>query len=151
MRISGPLYMYLGHRLWNYGAQESLFVVLSFSDSKQYPFTAALTEFSSRRMAGSRFEPVILSLTFCIIIESLQPSTTAPLFISTSCVRWVSGLIRLPFIRHLWAKSRLPYKFYVLEQIGLSKQCRPRSDCFWRSSLIRAYAVCHSVSIFWMH
>ena len=24
----------------------------------------------------------------------------------------------------------LPYKFYVLGQIGLSKQCRPRSDCF---------------------
>ena len=23
----------------------------------------------------------------------------------------------------------LPYKFYVLGQIGLSKQCRPRSDC----------------------
>ena len=22
------------------------------------------------------------------------------------------------------------YKFYVLGQIGLSKQCRPRSDCF---------------------
>ena len=26
--------------------------------------------------------------------------------------------------------SKLPYKFYVLGQIGLSKQCRPRSDCF---------------------
>ena len=25
---------------------------------------------------------------------------------------------------------KLPYKFYVLGQIGLSKQCRPRSDCF---------------------
>ena len=25
---------------------------------------------------------------------------------------------------------RVPYKFYVLGQIGLSKQCRPRSDCF---------------------
>ena len=24
----------------------------------------------------------------------------------------------------------IPYKFYVLGQIGLSKQCRPRSDCF---------------------
>ena len=24
----------------------------------------------------------------------------------------------------------LPYKFYVLAQIGLSKQGRPRSDCF---------------------
>ena len=24
----------------------------------------------------------------------------------------------------------VPYKFYVLGQVGLSKQCRPRSDCF---------------------
>ena len=45
---------------------------------------------------------------------------------------------------------KLPYKSYVLGQIGLSKQCRPRSDCFWRSSLIRVYPVCHSISIFWM-
>ena len=44
----------------------------------------------------------------------------------------------------------VPYKFYVLGQISLSKQCRPRSDCL-RSSLIRIYAVCHSISIFWMH
>ena len=30
-----------------------------------------------------------------------------------------------------WVKFKhLPYKFYVLGQIGLSKQCRPRSDCF---------------------
>ena len=49
------------------------------------------------------------------------------------------------------ARSLLPYKFYVLGQIGLSKQCRPRSDCFSRSSLIRVYTVCHSISIFWMH
>ena len=48
-------------------------------------------------------------------------------------------------------KLNIPYKFYVLEQTGLSKQCRPRSDCFFRSSLIRVYAVCHSISIFWMH
>ena len=40
---------------------------------------------------------------------------------------------------------KVPYKFYVLGQIGLSKQCRPRS----RSSLIKVYAVCHSISIFW--
>ena len=26
--------------------------------------------------------------------------------------------------------TQVPYKFYVLGQIGLSKQCRPRSDCF---------------------
>ena len=27
-------------------------------------------------------------------------------------------------------QQQLPYKFYVLGQIGLIKQCRPRSDCF---------------------
>ena len=48
-------------------------------------------------------------------------------------------------------KRCILYKFLVLGQIGLSKQCRPRSDCFWRSSLIRVYAVCHSISISWMH
>ena len=37
--------------------------------------------------------------------------------------------------------KQLPYKFYVLVQIGLSR----------RSSLIRVYAVCHSISMFWMH
>ena len=30
----------------------------------------------------------------------------------------------------------IPYKFYVLGQIGLSKQCRPRSDCFFRSGFM---------------
>ena len=41
------------------------------------------------------------------------------------------GLLR----SHLWCPDdlpglwdRIPYKFYVLGQIGLSKQCRPRSD-----------------------
>ena len=33
----------------------------------------------------------------------------------------------------------------------LGKQCRPRSDCFWRSSLIRVSTVCHSVCIVWTH
>ena len=63
---------------------------------------------------------------------------------------WVMGLIgsllqQLVFLRLLTVeRSKLfsfchlndfsillvPYKFYVLGQIGLSKQCRPRSDCF---------------------
>ena len=61
----------------------------------------------------------------------------------------VSGLSFWQSTKH--NSCLLPYKFYVLGQVGLSKQCRPRSDCFWRSSLIRVYAVCHSISIFWMH
>ena len=36
----------------------------------------------------------------------------------------------------------------VVCQTSLDKQCRPRSDCFWRSSLIRVFPVCYSDSIF---
>ena len=36
-------------------------------------------------------------------------------------------------------------------QTGLGKQCRPRSDCSWRNSLIRVYTVCNSRYIFQMH
>ena len=36
-------------------------------------------------------------------------------------------------------------------QIGLSKQCRPRSDCSSWSSLIRVFSVCYSACIFWTH
>ena len=33
--------------------------------------------------------------------------------------------------KHMSKNSlHIPHKFYVLGQIGLSKQCRPRSDCF---------------------
>ena len=35
--------------------------------------------------------------------------------------------------------------------IGLGKQCRPRSDCSSKSSLIRVYTVCSSVYIFLKH
>ena len=35
----------------------------------------------------------------------------------------------------------------VYRQLGLGKQCRHRSDCSWRSSLIRVYTVCNSVCI----
>ena len=54
-------------------------------------------------------------------------------------VRWLFGLFYsclsyLPFtFSSLEDESVLievPYKFYVLGQLGLSKQCRPRSDCF---------------------
>ena len=30
----------------------------------------------------------------------------------------------------------------------MCKQCRPRSDCSWRSRLIRVYTVCHSIKYF---
>ena len=71
-----------------------------------------------------------------------------------NCELWVWSHNRSLFETHhisLDPDFIVPYKFYVLGQIGLSKQCRPRSDCFWRSSLIRVYAVCHSISILWMH
>ena len=43
------------------------------------------------------------------------------------------------------------YRNEVFGQICLGKQCRPRSDCSYRSSLIRVYTVCHSVCIIWTH
>ena len=54
-------------------------------------------------------------------------------------VRWLFGLFYscLSYLAFTFSsledKSVLievPYKFYVLGQLGLSKQCRPRSDCF---------------------
>ena len=39
----------------------------------------------------------------------------------------------------------------VAFQNDLYKQCRPRSDCFWRSSLIRVFPVCYSAKrFFWI-
>ena len=41
-------------------------------------------------------------------------------------------MLEIRYFSLLYAQFHLliPYKFYVLGQIGLSKQCRPRSDCF---------------------
>ena len=41
-------------------------------------------------------------------------------------------------------------KFWTIAacQKSLDKQCSPRSDCFWRSSLIRAFTVCYSYKHF---
>ena len=46
---------------------------------------------------------------------------------------------------------RIAIIFLSFGQKGLGKQCRPRSECFWRSSLIRVYTVCHSICTFWTH
>ena len=35
-----------------------------------------------------------------------------------------------------------------LTKCYICKQCRPRSDCSWRSSLIRVFTVCHSIKHF---
>ena len=54
-------------------------------------------------------------------------------------------------------QKKLFWKYYgkcskvrtlVACQKGLDKLCRPRSDSFWRSSLIRAFPVCHSAKHF---
>ena len=44
-----------------------------------------------------------------------------------------------------------PIGIVMIGQICQGKQCRPRSDCSSRSSLIRVYTVCHSVCIVWTH
>ena len=38
----------------------------------------------------------------------------------------------------------LKFRTLVACPKGLDKKCRPRSDCFWRSSLIRVFPVCYS-------
>ena len=38
----------------------------------------------------------------------------------------------------------------IVCQKSLDKQCRPRSDCFFRSSLIRVFPVCYSDEHFWI-
>ena len=35
----------------------------------------------------------------------------------------------------------------IFSEIGLGKQCRPRSDCSKRSSVIRVFTVCYSICI----
>ena len=40
------------------------------------------------------------------------------------------------------------FQTLVACQKGLDNQCRPRSDCFWRSCLIRVFPVCHADKYF---
>ena len=89
--------------------------------------------------------------SYLLIIPSFHANTLNSL--QNTCIRqnhWAMAQ-HAALVSEDLPQMYLPYKFYVLGQIGLSKQYRPRSDCFWRSSLIRVYAVCHSISIFWMH
>ena len=44
----------------------------------------------------------------------------------------------------LYTVNVLKFRTLVACQKGIDKQCRPRSDCFWRSSLIRVFSVCYS-------
>ena len=57
-------------------------------------------------------------------------------FLQSVC-KYVYNIIEFTESKHWHLKKyycleirHIPYKFYVLGQIGLSKQCRPRSDCF---------------------
>ena len=52
-----------------------------------------------------------------------------------------------------WMEFNLLLWSLVYGQTGLGKQCRPRSDCFRRTSLIRVRTVCHSayMFMFWTH
>ena len=52
----------------------------------------------------------------------------------------------------LWRNSTtvnvINFGTLVACQICIDKQCRPRPDCFWRSSLIWAFPVCYSDKYF---
>ena len=68
-------------------------------------------------------------------------------------------VLKSTFSKHgLWVfyKCALPNNlstviFLSFRTVRSGKQCRPRSDCSYRSSLIRVYTVCNSLCIFWMH
>ena len=62
---------------------------------------------------------------------------------------WFQSIVTL-YKDHFSVKHTHTKKFWILGQIPvvLSKQCRPRSDCSSRSSLIRVYTVCHSICIY---
>ena len=51
-------------------------------------------------------------------------------------------------ISHRLYIAVLKFVTLVICKKGLGKQRRPRSDCFWRSSLIRVFPVCYSDKYF---
>ena len=71
-------------------------------------------------------------LSLCCFIDLILPGD----YVQTVTARWT-------------LQRKLPQSPYVLGQMGIRKQCRPRLD--WRSSLIRVYTVCDSFYIIWMH
>ena len=86
-------------------------------------------------LIGHLFSPII-SYFFLSVSErrlkyrlkySLEEPLTPEHQTSQATKLWIQCLI-------LW----LPYKFYVLGQIGLSKQCRPRSEAVWSGSTLFA-------------
>ena len=55
----------------------------------------------------------------------------------------------LSIYRTVYSKGTMVnFKHQMVRQNGICKQCRPRSDCSWRSNLIRVYSVCHSTEYF---
>ena len=81
----------------------------------------------------------------CIDPKNLDRHTTAKIVgRSSSLIRDCTVYIQ----PHFWDTSLLTVNFLKFctpkfKQNGMYKQCRPRSDCSWRSSLIRVYTVCH--------
>ena len=56
--------------------------------------------------------------------------------------------LKLRPLHYLDQPLSVPYVFQYFWQIDICKQCRPRSDCPFRSSLIRVYTVCHFTKYF---
>ena len=76
---------------------------------------------------------------------------TVPLVYKASML--ITGMQPLLMIRIIVKKIEMKKKTHILtvRQVCLCKQCRPRSNCSWRNSLIWVYIVCHSICIFWTH
>ena len=86
-----------------------------------------------------------LGLEYIIIWEFLHVIMNNPIRIVCICM---GKIIRIQRVQ--WEKEKasminvLKFLTLVSCQKGLDKQSRPRSDCFWRSSLIRVFPVCYS-------
>ena len=98
-----------------------------------------LTEASPRSI-------LVLSGRYHIISNaSLVNNCIIMLLKAEQCSRW---FLHLSYPPKLSATTVNVLKFQTLHVVAcqncLNKQRRPRSDCFWRSSLIRVFSVCFS-------
>ena len=72
------------------------------------------------------------------------------LFLYKTCCGYLSKAPhtskKYPQHMFLWRNTKIPNT--KVWQNGICKQCRPRSDCSWRSNLISVYTVCHATKYF---
>ena len=73
-----------------------------------------------------------MDLDFWYRFKQGNPHLTAEFHMTNYHILGLFGEKKFPFYSQVNTVHvmKVPYKFYVLGQRGLSKQCRPKSDCF---------------------